>query len=344
MCGRHGESYRTPNRGPSLYPFPAAASGSVSTADDRIGCASLDRVDSRAVTLASAIAGMGGIARTRELRARGFSPSEIATAIRHGSIQRLRIGWYGSRSLPDHVVRAHRVGGRPACVTVAAAHGLWMLEAPVLHIEVAPSDSRFRSPSDASRAIRLRGHDDVIAHWVSRTDSMRAGQPLDRALAQMVGCVSELAAVSTIDSALNHRITTLDRVASHLSERAQAILRLCDPTAESGVESIFRLRGQKAGFKFRCQVELPGGRVDFVLGERLLVEVDGSEHHSGHAEFVRDRERDALHKALGYVVVRFTYEQVVHRWHEVESVLFLIVSRGEHLWPPRIRRSGRRAG
>jgi very-short-patch-repair endonuclease len=159
----------------------------------------------------------------------------------------------------------------------------------------------------------------------------------------MVGCVSEMEAICSVDSALHLGLVTLEQVSRHLSQRGRKVLRHCLASAESGVESIFRVRAARAGFRFRTQAELAGGRVDFVFGERLLVEVDGSAHHSGHEEFVRDRERDALHKALGYVVVRFSYEQVVHRWHEVESVLTLIVARGEHFWPPRIRKSARHA-
>ncbi len=170
------------------------------------------------------------------------------------------------------------------------------------------------------------------------------GQPLDLALAHMVACLSELEAVCAIDSALQSGATTLARIAQHLSSRARPLLLLCDSRAESGVETVFRLRAQRSGFEFRVQQPLPGGRVDFVIGERLLIEVDGSEHHSGHHEFVRDRERDALHKALGYSVIRFTYDQVINRWHEVESVLSLMLGRGEHFWPPRIRRSARHAG
>ena len=190
----------------------------------------------------------------------------------------------------------------------------------------------------------MSGQAEVVAHWVADPHGDRLGQPLDLALAHMVSCVPSMVAICAIDSALHLGLVTLDEIEVHLSRRHRRLLLSCDGSAESGVETMFRLRARRAGFVLRTQVEMPAGRVDFVIGERLLIEVDGSAHHSGHADFVRDRERDALHKALGYVVVRFTYGQVVHRWHEVESVLTLIVGRGEHLWPPRIRRSGRRAG
>ena len=124
---------------------------------------------------------------------------------------------------------------------------------------------------------------------------------------------------------------------SQLTAMAPRILRLCDGSAESGVETIFRLRASESGFRFRTQVRLTGSRVDFLFGDRLIVEVDGSEHHAGHDAFVSDRERDAWHAASGYYVVRLTYDQVVHRWHEVESLLRILHARGEHRSRSRIR-------
>lgn len=83
--------------------------------------------------------------------------------------------------------------------------------------------------------------------------------------------------------------------------------------------------------------------MDFLFGDRLIVEVDGSEFHSGHAAFVSDRERDAWHTAIGFKVVRLTYEQVVHRWEEVESLLRMLHARRAHLHASRFRKSGRHA-
>ena len=51
--------------------------------------------------------------------------------------------------------------------------------------------------------------------------------------------------------------------------------------------------------------------VDFLWPkERLVAELDGYRAHSGRAAFEADRARDVELKALGYEVVRFTWEQV----------------------------------
>jgi very-short-patch-repair endonuclease len=213
-----------------------------------------------------------------------------------------------------------------------------MLHSPRLHIEAAPTDSRFRSQGDSQQSIAIRERADVVIHWTGRAPRERLGQPIALALAQMIGCVTPLETICTVDSAVHRELSTLSEIRRHVSARGLSVLRQCDGLAESGVESIFRVRARAAGLEFRVQVELPGSRVDFLFGSRLIVEVDGAEYHAGVDAFTRDRERDAWHAALGYHVMRFTYDQVVNRWEEVLSVLRLLLQRGEHLGSLRIRR------
>lgn len=74
----------------------------------------------------------------------------------------------------------------------------------------------------------------------------------------------------------------------------------------------------------------PGIRVDLMIGERLIVEVDGREHHSDPVAFERDRVRDARLSALGYRVLRFSYNQVMFDWPLVEASILAATARGDH--------------
>lgn len=282
-----------------------------------------------------ALARFDGIARTRELRGEGCDPRALAAAVRRGEIRRVRIGWYASVNLPSSVTESLRVGGRAACVTAARIRGLWVLdEDPPLHVEVAAHDSRFRPPGDATRRAVTAELRPIRLHWGrwSHEPGTRAAQTVVEAIATMVTCCTDEAVICAIDSALHLRLTTQLELARVLSRRGRRLLARADARAESGVETIFRLRALAAGFRFRTQVALPGRlRVDFLLGDRLVVEVDGRAHHAGPTAFAADRDRDAWLAAMGYRTVHFSYEQVVHRWHEVESVLRLMLRRGEHL-------------
>jgi very-short-patch-repair endonuclease len=277
----------------------------------------------------SVIARLGGVARTRELEAHGCTRRAITAAVVCGDVVRLRVGWFGLPSLAAPVIQAHRAGGAPACATVASIHGLWMLHQPGLHIEVSRGGTRALAPPG------------VTVHWVPDCQrSPRQGQELGAALRTMTACLPELDAVCAIDSALNRGLVRLDELRHGASPACLRVLDRCDGRAESGTESVFRVRAEDAGFRFATQVALPGSRADFLFGDRLIVEVDGSEHHAGREAFVADRERDAWHAALGFRVVRLTYGQVVHRWHEVESLLRLMLARGEHRARERIRNHG----
>jgi very-short-patch-repair endonuclease len=63
------------------------------------------------------------------------------------------------------------------------------------------------------------------------------------------------------------------------------------------------------------------GRVDFLFGTRLVVEVDGDEHHTSFLDRVADATRDAAFDAAGRVVLRFTWDDVVRRPRHVADAI-----------------------
>ncbi|WP_162850834.1 endonuclease domain-containing protein [Amnibacterium kyonggiense] len=58
----------------------------------------------------------------------------------------------------------------------------------------------------------------------------------------------------------------------------------------------------------------PAHRVDFLVRGRLVVEADGAAFHDSE----QDRIRDAELRALGYVVLRFGYDRILH---DIEAIL-----------------------
>ena len=77
--------------------------------------------------------------------------------------------------------------------------------------------------------------------------------------------------------------------------------------------TIIRLRLRARGIRLRSQVDIPGvGRVDFLVGDRLIIEADSVEHHL--PKYHSDRTRDRVATAMGYLMIRLTYEDVVYHW------------------------------
>ena len=62
------------------------------------------------------------------------------------------------------------------------------------------------------------------------------------------------------------------------------------------------------------------GRVDFVIGGRVILEADGKLNHSGDRRH-KDLMRDAAASALGYETLRFDYAMIIHDGERVAAAI-----------------------
>lgn len=213
-------------------------------------------------------------------------------------------------------------------------HGVWMRRDPRLHVAFDHGAHRSAPP-------------EVVAHWVS--DALQDGlveSPV-RAFDHFVRCGDPLDIVIAADSLLNLHLMTLEQVESVLgrTERGRRMLGRVDGRAESGTETIVRTRLRTRGVLLRSQVAIIGiGRVDFLAGDRLVIEVDGQQWHDGPSQFERDRLRDTRLVARGYLVMRFSYRRVMNELAEVEREVLAVVRAREHLRRPRHDRVARNYG
>jgi very-short-patch-repair endonuclease len=266
----------------------------------------------------------GGLAATYELHMAGFSRHEIARAVRLRRILRVRQGWYAHPHTHRSLLAAARVGGRATCVTGLDLHGVWTPADPRVHVACHPHDGRLRSPRDSR--VRLNPTDRIRTHWRTepRPGSRLLLDPLE-CLRDAAVCFDATALVVAADSLLHtHPTCRLDwsEFRNGLPRDLARRLRIADGVCESGLETIVWLRIRGLGPGVRRQVPIARvGRVDFVVGERLVVEVDGEAYHTDSAQFEADRRRDAVLAALGYRVLRFSYRQVTERWPEVELAI-----------------------
>jgi len=264
--------------------------------------------------LEAALRHMGRTATRRDLIALGSTDRELARAVESGRLHRVRKGVYAAPLLADGRAQAMRLRGSLTCVSLLRSHGVW----------VPPDDKRLhvRLPKSA----RPPSSAQVVAHWARH----RRPESIAGALGRMLACAGTEWTVAAADSALHlgllseAELMTLPRVV-----RARA-----DGRCESGGESLVRQR--LAARRIRCapQVQIADvGRVDLLVGDRLVLEVDGFEFHGTRDAFERDRERDRRLVALGYVVIRVTMNQVLHDWARVERAILAIVRSRRHRWP-----------
>lgn len=150
----------------------------------------------------------------------------------------------------------------------------------------------------------------------------------------MFTCSDEVAAIVALDSALNSRKVSAhslpDLKALTLPSRWASIDK-ADDGSQSGLEPIVRLLMRSHRVRLRTQVQIDGiARVDILIGDRLIVELDGYGFHADR--FEQDRERDWELNQRGYLVVRVSYRMVMEHRARVEAGLLALVRRGAHLW------------
>jgi very-short-patch-repair endonuclease len=268
--------------------------------------------------------------------------------MRRGSVLRVRRGWYALPTTDPAVVAAARVGGSLTCVSGCGIRGVWIPANSGLHVAVPNGSRHLKSPTDGA-PISGSGTG-LTVHWngVAGTDtSFQPGaRPIRECLLEVLHCQPADLAFAVVESALALSLigrTQILLLASEAPSRAK-LLGLARTDAGSGTESVFRFRMAALGISMRSQVDIFGlGRVDFVIGDRLIVEIDSQQHHGSRESRVRDLDRDALAILLDYIPLRFDYVQVMSDWEVVASTVFAIVERGDHLTLKSVPGSTRRS-
>ncbi|CAG7844890.1 hypothetical protein USB125703_01141 [Pseudoclavibacter triregionum] len=276
----------------------------------------------------------GGVVSLRAMSAAGIERDEARRLIRGAGLERVRPGWYRAEGAHPDVVRAVAAGGALSCVNALVLRGAW--SPPPLAARSAASGvhTRFASSHSVTPG--------VIAHIAPgpRVPVLSALDEASIAVTCLGRCELGDAAVAVLDSVLRRGILSPAEVAASLraaGEHGRRLALRVDPSAESGTESLLRMLLRRAGVRFRTQMRIWGvGRVDFLIGDRLIVEADGIEFHKGE-QVQRDRNRDNALQRLGFHVLRFTYWDVVERPEQVLATIRAVMARREQLWTRRNR-------
>jgi very-short-patch-repair endonuclease len=289
-------------------------------------------------SVAESVSALGGVASTDELAAGGFSLRAVDASVETGAVCRIRRGWLAVPGAPPEVVRAVAARGTLSCVSVLRAREVWTADTPEsrsLHVRVSRFDKVAQNP--AARGLH------VHRSWPTRALAPARGgvDSIEWALLHATMCQPRFDAIASLESALHLRQIRHSRVLELLETlpgRYAEFAQILAP-AESGVETHTRLGLRAAGIRCRTQVAISGvGDVDLVVGDRLVIEVDGRRWHSDKKSFREDKRRDLALVELGFLVIRLSYEQVMFQWKRVLAVIRGLMRRGEHLWSARHRR------
>jgi very-short-patch-repair endonuclease len=271
----------------------------------------------------------GGIAHVDDALRAGFTRHRIRHAVASRLVRRIRRSWICIPQAPALLKRAASISGRVACVSAARHHELWTLAdddnsevRDRAHLSVRPNASRF----DAG---------DAVVHWnsgpeaVSRFDLV---EPVANALVQIADCRPFDHAVATWESAIRRghvRREFLERLPLR-TEASRRVLTASSELSDSGIESLPLARLRRIGVEPRQQVPLLGHRVDGLIGDRLVYQVDGYEFHRSSEQRRSDLAHDRTLVLAGYTVLRFDYADVVFGWPAIEAQIRGAMAVGLH--------------
>lgn len=261
----------------------------------------------------------GGVARSAQLLNAGFPRRELLRLQESGASQPRR-GVFVLPECDEGILGAVLNNGRLSCASAAAHYGLWLRKPPArLHLACNHGHG---SGFVRHRTIRFQGHPYLPVAAVE-----------DVAL-HALGCLPAPASTAMATSAIRLHGVPRELLASQLladrSGTARRVLWELDIRAESIVEVDLQHLFRKHGIEYASRVFLPGiGRVDFLLGGFLIVEVDGFAFHSKRGDMLRDRERNNASAVSGYAVLRYMPEHIWFNSGQVISEIRTVLAAGQ---------------
>ncbi len=255
-----------------------------------------------------------GIARGALMQRFGFSRKDLAAATHAGTIIRVRAGVFALPYADAKIVTAAAHGGALSCAAALRAWGIWVLpdESDEVHVWMGGAGRRHVHESCS-----------CVTHYSPGTSGPGLA-PVASALVHFYRCHDHESFFAAYESAWNQRLIGAReraQIRRELPKSARWLLELASPDAQSGLESLLRLRLHLLGIRLDSQVDIAGvGRVDFVVAGRVILEADGTLNHAG-ARRHNDLMRDAAASALGYETLRFDYAMIVHHWDTVIAAI-----------------------
>ena len=256
------------------------------------------------------VASLGGVARRHHLLAARITDRELLAACRQGILTRPHRGCYALPSYDPVALRARVLSARATCVSAAPMLGLPVIEPVRQHHLAIPfdrgllrEDPRRRESDRLHRTLEPDGATLTCAAWT--------------VIDHMGPCTRPITQLAALDAALAHGLLELDDISRFTATdvRRRAWLRhRADARAGSPAETCARVEIVEAGFAVRSQMGISGvGRVDLVVEDMLVVEVDGQAYHSDPVAFSKDRRRDRALALSGTPILRFTARDALAR-------------------------------
>ncbi len=264
-----------------------------------------------------------GVYSLRALERSGHQRSDIRDLIKGGQLQKICRGWYATPDADQRIVGQIQNGVRIGCLTGCKFHGLWVPPFSGTHVTYRTGTK----PQSASR---------TVVHRYDAPLSDTVVWDIHDCLRQVLRAHDPETALVVLESAVHiglirsYEAHTLIKDAPRRSQHLSRHLSNTESGSETRASYFFRARGVKV----RNQVEIPTvGRVDILVGDRLIVECDSDRFHATQESYENDRRRDLAAIDLGYETTRLSYSQIWDRWEATKQSLLIQIRNNRHRWP-----------
>jgi len=261
-----------------------------------------------------------GVVARNQLLAAGVTPDVVKGLVSSGGLHRLHRGVYavGHVALPAlaREQAALLACGAPSLISDRSALHLWGLADRPAEVHVAAVGHHCRERS----GIRLR----LLGGIDERDLRRRGGLPVTSPARTIVDWAPAASPVELEDVVAEARVRRLIRdgelqAALERAGQARGTRTMRRFLAEEGGSGMTRSRAERRFRGLLRQAELPepetnravaGLEVDFLWSaEQVVLEVDGWSFHGHRRAFERDRRRDMILTAAGFLVIRVTWRQ-----------------------------------
>lgn len=267
----------------------------------------------------TALVRLGGVAERRSLL-RLVTARQLTAAVHEGRVVRLRRGLCAGADLDEAVSASRRLGGALSLESAALAWGWKVRTPPPLPVVTLPRN-RYAEARGAEVPYADLSQEDMDDGRTSRVrtalDCARM-LPFDRAL-----CV--------VDSALREgRVTRQQLLAAAAAgsrtyrRRAQRVIALASPKSANPFESVLRaicLDVPGLEPEAQCAVGVVGHCDVGDARLRIAAEAESWEWHGLREAFDYDVRRYTAMVRLGWLVVRFLWDDVMHKPAYVHQVM-----------------------
>ncbi len=237
-------------------------------------------------------------------------------------MQSPRRGWIAQKGVDPALIAAARIGVVVSCVSQARRLELWTHPSNQWHVAAAPHTA-------------LLQQTDAHVHWSTPLVPRPPGvfeDSIENVLALVAACQPREHALAIWESALSRGLADRETMSGYpLRPAARELCELMMPFADSGLETIVIPRLRWLRLPMRRQIWIAGHRVDLLIGERLVLQIDGGTHVD--AQRMIDNEHDAALRLMGYHVIRVGRRQILDDWATVQDLVMRAVAQGLHRAP-----------